>query len=97
MEAKLREMEKSSKPSTLTTTLPSHPSLPLKPPQTQSEVNSTSGAGNKRPLPAKKPTTISKPVGIVGSRSGVGPGKKPTLEELMKAKKAGPPTGLLKR
>ncbi|EJD07751.1 RNA-binding domain-containing protein [Fomitiporia mediterranea MF3/22] len=105
MEAKLRQMEKISSPAP--STLPSHPSLPLKPPisvvQSVSDADTTSNPAristmsistkNTNPNSGKSAgstkATSAGVGGIFASGSSSSLGKKPTLEELMKARKAG--------
>ncbi|KAL5521231.1 hypothetical protein ACEPAG_9154 [Sanghuangporus baumii] len=99
LEAKLRQMEQHS--STTVSSLPSHPSLPLKPPP--SSVPTTSSLDSAKPSPSRSSNqaakrTPAKMGGIFASGSSASLGKKPTLEELMKSKKkATVQDGLLKR
>ena len=111
MEAKLRQMQKQNSASV--STLPSHPSLPLKPPPSTIQTNSTPDPSKRSTSPrtattANQSTTsggratkVQSGVGVGGifaSGSSAPLGKKPTLEELMKAKKkATMQGGLLKR
>ncbi|THH04097.1 hypothetical protein EW145_g5773 [Phellinidium pouzarii] len=101
-EAKLRQMEEASKQTP--STLPSHPSLPLKPPPSLSQppvsassetASTNSNRYRNQSNPSKTPN--AKANGIFNSGSSSGLGKKPTLEELIKSRKAGTPGGLLKK
>ncbi|KAI5117771.1 hypothetical protein M0805_003590 [Coniferiporia weirii] len=96
LEAKLRQMEKSSRQTP--STLPSHPSLPLKPPPSLSQPPPS--APSKKP--ASKPSANQSNTGKAPNTkiSGIfstSLGKKPTLEELRKSNKAGISGGLLKK
>ncbi|KAH8109998.1 RNA-binding domain-containing protein [Phellopilus nigrolimitatus] len=100
-EAKLRQMEKVSKQAA--STLPTHPSLPLKPPPSASAQSQPTPESNPGPSSSnRKPPSTAKPLnskinGIFNSGSSSGLGKKPTLEELIKSRKAGSGGGILKR
>ena len=111
MEAKLRQMEKDDTPRP--STLPSHPSLPLKPPPElltdsvsskpltsntpSSKTESTSSQNSIGSATNNKKLGTPKPVGIFASGSSSKLGKKPTIEELMRSKKLKTSGGFLKQ
>jgi hypothetical protein len=126
LEAKLKQMEKEETRRQHQSTLPSHPSLPLKPPptlgDTQAQISTESTKTSSQPQSqpqfqqrpnSNRPHSVSsrsaqsqsqsrfterkpiatKPTGIFASGSSSSLGKKPTLDELMKARRTGQPGG----